>query len=37
VPTEEDYFRELGLPLVPPAERNADTALRLRKELSVAR
>lgn len=36
VPTEEDYFKELGLPLVPPAERNADTALRLRKELVKA-
>jgi DNA polymerase/3'-5' exonuclease PolX len=36
VPTEEDYFREMGLPPVPPAERNADTALRLRKELQVA-
>lgn len=30
VPDEESYFRELGLPTVPPAERNADTALRLR-------
>jgi hypothetical protein len=36
VPTEADYSAELGLPLVPPAERNADTALRLRKELVVA-
>jgi hypothetical protein len=31
-PTEEAFFQALGLPLVPPAERNADTALRLRKE-----
>jgi len=30
VPDEAAYFRELGLPEVPPAERNADTALRLR-------
>jgi DNA polymerase/3'-5' exonuclease PolX len=36
VSTEEDYFAELGLPLAPPAERNADTALRLRRELGAA-
>ena len=28
-----DYFSGVGLPLLPPAERNADTAVRLRKEL----
>jgi DNA polymerase/3'-5' exonuclease PolX len=36
VPTEAAYFRELGLPPVPPAERNADTAGRLRKAPEVA-
>lgn len=35
-PEEADFFAALGLPLVPPAERNADTALRLRKGLVKA-
>ena len=35
VPTGAAYFAALGLPLVPPAERCAGTALRLRQELGV--
>jgi DNA polymerase/3'-5' exonuclease PolX len=31
-PDEESFFAALGLPVVPPAERNADTARRLRQE-----
>jgi DNA polymerase/3'-5' exonuclease PolX len=34
-PEESDFFREMGLPLAPPADRNADTALRLRRELAA--
>jgi DNA polymerase/3'-5' exonuclease PolX len=34
-PEEADFFREMGLPLAPPADRNADTALRLRRELAA--
>lgn len=32
-PEEASFFAALGLSVVPPAERNADTALRLRQEL----
>jgi DNA polymerase/3'-5' exonuclease PolX len=34
-PDEETFLAALGLPPVPPAERNADTALRLRRELAA--
>lgn len=36
-PEVSDFFRALGLPVVPPTERNADTARRLRKGPGVAR
>jgi hypothetical protein len=35
VPNEDTCFTALGLPLVPPAERNVDTALRLRQKLGA--
>lgn len=33
-PTEEDFFQALGLPLIPPSERNLSAIAQLRKQLT---